>query len=307
MKFLKRSKPASPQGTMRRMRSTSSASPVFSYYSGQRRATPGQPTQHNRGEVAPKQRRVAFQFRHIPTYIALFMLGSAFLYVLTLSSDPRVVLEQQPGVVQRDSTVYSTEVRQMWRKSVFNLTKITANTDKTRSDILNQYHELADVRVQLPLVGRRPTIVLVPAAPALQLQAQNGVFYLDSNGKALVDTSYVKTTSDVPTLSDDSVLAVEPGKQVLAQSQTSYVIQLYKELKSASVPVQSLTLSANSVNEIDLRTSDQGYYVKFQMTSDSEVRQAVGAYMAARKKFDADGTKPAEYVDVRVPEKVFYK
>ena len=313
---LRRRKEATVNSARRRTTQTNAGAPVFSYYNnGQRRqqssgaqSTRPHMSSDNRGNtIKSRGGGIRFEFRHIPTYIALAMLGAAFLYVLTLSSSPRIVLEQHPGVVQRDASIYTREVTDIWQKSVLNRMKLTAHTGGTRQDILNEYHELADVRVQLPLVGRRPTIVLVPAAPALQLRAQNGIFYLDANGKALADTSYVTSSSEVPTLSDDSVLSVEPGKQVLAQSQSSYILQLFAQLKAANVPIQSLTLSASAVNQVDLRTSDHAYYVKFQIGESSEVRQAVGSYLATRKKLEGSAVTPAEYMDARVSEKVFYK
>lgn len=305
-----------------RRRASSERTPVFSYYnySGQRRAASTQDSTRVGTRVqtgngtqtkhASGPRSVAghtFAWRYVPTYAVLLVFVAAFVYVLSLSSDPRVVIQQQPGIVQRDTAVYESEVRALWRKSLRNHSKITADTNGTRQSILNDYRELADVRVQLPLVGRRATIVLVPASPVLQVQAQNGMYYVDAHGKALVDTSHVEQTSSVPTVRDESVLMVDPGKTVLPGSQVVFIVQLVAELQAVNLPLQSLTLSDKAVNELDVRLDGQGYFIKMQMQPDSDVRQIVGAYVAARKKMDGDGVRPGEYVDVRIPDKVFYK
>lgn len=317
MKLLQR-KHKTQTATSRRSNIDGTRAPVFSYYAGQKRAQQltgsarGAGQQRFADNSQPKKRygfgaRHTFAWKHLPTYVACLMFVSAFVYVLSLSSDPRVVVEQRPGIVQRDEATYATEVKSLWNRSIRNHSKITTDTISTRQAILENYRELADVRIQLPLVGRRATIVLVPAAPILQIQAQNGLYYVDNKGKALVDTSRVESTNSVPTVQDDSVLNVDPGKSVLPQYQVSLIVQLNAELRAANLSVQSLTLSDKSVNQLDVRLVGQAYYIKVQMEQDSDIRQIVGAYLAVRKKLDADNTRPGEYVDVRIPEKVFYK
>lgn len=301
----------------RRATAQQQRAPVFSYYAGQRRRGHVDGASSDRASRQQADRSVSrarsalnghqFAWRYIPTYLACLVFVCAFVYVLLLSSDPRVVIEQQPGIVQRDASVYESGVRAEWNKSFRNRTKFTTSTTQTRQEILDNYPELSDVRVQLPLVGRRATIVLVPAAPALQIQAQNGVFYVDVHGKALVDTSHVERVDSVPTVQDDTVLTVDPGKTVLPQSQVAYIVQLVTELKAADLEVQSLTLSDTSANQLDIRLTGQKYYIKTQMETDSDVRQVVGAYLATSKKLESDGIRPGEYIDVRIPDKVFYK
>lgn len=294
---------------------------VFSYYGSQsRRPETASRSASNvpsprRLEVKSTRRRLSpkflprhhFQLKHIPTYVACTVLAGAFLYALSLSGSPRVVVEEQPGVVQRDASVYEQQVQSLWRESVFNRTKLTAHTQQTRQAILDTYHELGDVRIQLPLVGHRATIVLVPVAPSLQIEAQNGTFYLDSEGKALADTSHVTSSSSVPTVQDNGVLTVNPGQLVLPQSQVVCIIQLFTEFDAAHVTLHSMTLSNKAVNELDIRTAGDSYYLKVQIDGSVEARQVVGTYLAMQKKFAADGVKPTEYLDLRVAEKAFYK
>lgn len=322
--MLRRKRNTTTQAAPRRSPVSSERTPVFSYYSGQRRAATAHPdgrtqmksasVSSGRGEneLARQNRNSLlgghkFAWRHVPTYLAVLMFVCAFLYVLSLSSDPRVVVEQQPGIIQRDAAVYESEVRTLWNKSFRNRSKLTTDTVSTRKAILDQYRELGNVRIQLPLVGRRATIVLVPEVPVLQIQAQNGLFYVDATGKALIDTSYVKQVDTVPTVLDDSILTVDPGKPVLSQAQTTYIVELFSELAATNLKVDSVTLSNQSANQLDVRLTGQKYFIKFQMDSDSDVRQAVGAYLVVRKKFESEGQGPSEYIDVRIPEKVFYK
>lgn len=294
---------------------------VFSYYAGQSRR-PVVPERRGmrssggaRTRSVPLRRRLLpkifqqhrFQPRHIPTYVACIALVGAVLYTVSLSGSPRVVVEQKPGVIQRDPSEYEQRVQAAWRASVFNRTKLTIHSQQTRQAILDTYRELSDVRIQLPLVGHRATVVLVPAAPSLQIEARGGTFYVDAEGRALADTSYVTSSSSVPVVQDNGTLAVSPGQVVLPQSQVVYIVQLVTELKAVQVPLQSLTLSNKAVNELDVRITGDPYYLKVQLDGSVDARQVVGTYLAMQKKFTADGTRPGEYLDLRVAGKAFYK
>jgi hypothetical protein len=57
--------------------------------------------------------------------------------------------------------------------------------------------------------------------------------------------------------------------------------------------------------ELDLRASDQSYYVKFYLGGDAMIQ--TGQYLAARQKFAQTKQQPGEYLDVRVSGKIFYK
>jgi hypothetical protein len=70
------------------------------------------------------------------------------------------------------------------------------------------------------------------------------------------------------------------------------------------VSIKSLTLP-KSVQELDLHTSDRTYFVKFYLGGDA--LQQTGQFLAARHQFDITNSQPAEYLDVRVAGKIFYK
>jgi hypothetical protein len=70
------------------------------------------------------------------------------------------------------------------------------------------------------------------------------------------------------------------------------------------VPISALSLPAVP-EEIDLRASDQPYYVKFYMGGSAVLQ--TGQFLAARQHFKQTGQLPAQYLDARIAGKVFYK
>lgn len=303
MNFLrKKEKPTIPA----RRRPTDNKPAVFSYY-----ARGASPSSQNIGRNDKPKAAVIGRYRlrlgHVPSYIALTAIVIALGYSCTLQPNPKIVLLQTTGTVHRDPKAYQDGVQAIWKQSLLNRTKLTVSTSAIRQDILSQFGELSAVHIEFPLLGRRPTVLLTPTQPALQFITSNGSFYVDANGKTLARTTDLlqNELKDVPTVQDETGVIAEPGKGIIPASQALFLGQLYAQLRAGDVAIASITLPARVANEADVRIDGLPYLVKFSL--DSDPRQAVGSYLAAKTKLAADGIKPAEYIDVRVGEKVFYK
>ncbi len=279
---------------------------VFSYYA--RGASPSdQNTGRNENAGVSALKRYRLRLGHIPSYIALAAILIALGNACLLQPNPKIILVNTPDTVHRDPKVYQEAVQAIWKKSVFSRTKLTISTATIRRDIAGQFTELATVRIELPLLGRRPTVVLTPTKPALQLMSANGSFYVDAGGKVMARTTdlLANELQNVPVVHDETGISAEPGKVVIPATEASFLRKLYAQLQTDAVAVTSITLPPRGANEADVRVNGQRYYIKFSI--DSDPRQAVGTYLAAKAKLDAEGVVPAEYLDVRVDEKVFYK
>jgi hypothetical protein len=229
------------------------------------------------------------------------------LFTMSLSSTPRVVVEQIDGVVlTRETQEYVDTTTGIWQDSWHAKTKLTLNAEDIQNQVAGVHTELSDVRVQVPLLGRRPTIVLVPSRAALKLEAQNGVFYLDNQGRALVNASVVGNASAVPVVRDLSDVSVEPGKTVLPAVHVAFLLQLSEQLSAQNIS-GSLSLSNAVVNQVEFAPEGVGYRVKFLLDEPATVRQAVGSYIAVKERLTGEGKAPSEYIDVRIPDKVFFR
>ncbi len=302
MKFFKKQKP----DTNERRRPASINPAVFSYY-----ARGASPSSQNtgRGEGAPLSRlkRYRLSLGHIPSYVAFSAIVLALGYSCTLQPNPKVILINTPDTVHRDPKAYQAAIQAIWKKSIFSRTKLTVSTVGMKRNIASQFSELADVEVELPLLGRRPTVILTPAKPALQLVSSNGAFYVDSTGKVMARTADL-TQNDIhnlPLIRDETGVSAEPGKIILPGTEAAFLAKLHAQLLADSIVPQSITLPSGAANEADVRIAGQSYYIKFSIYLDP--RHAVWSYLAAKAKLEADHTVPAEYIDVRVEEKVFYK
>ncbi len=297
-----------PEPSERRRPVTTSQPGVFSYYS-QRSNAPDLKLQlsRNAAEVPKKSWVTRLQIGLIPSYIALVVVLGAVVYSLWLEPVPRVKVVSQTGTVYRTSEQYQKQIETIWRQSLLNQSKLTVNSGKLKQDMLQQFGEIADVRIDLPLLGRRPAITLTPEPPAFELVSGNGIYYVNRNGRVMTLTKDVTKNelADLPLVRDETGLQTEVGKVILPGTEAEYLAKLFAQLHDAGVKVQSITLPGNAAKEADVRLTDQSYYIKFLIEGDP--RQAVGSYLAIRDKLQADSITPKQYIDVRVEEKVFYQ
>ncbi len=241
----------------------------------------------------------------------VFVVGAIVLlimfYSLWLSGSPTLILDKQPGTITQPPAKYQTALNELWQESLLNRNKITVKSAQMTQDIYDQFPEITKVQINLSLIGQGVSIRLTAAKPVMQLISPNGSFYLDEDGKALAQTNNVigHNLPTMPVVQDYSGLSASVGKTLLPRSEVDFIRQLNAELLVAKLPIASVNLSANEADEVDVKLTGQGYYLKFSVISDA--RQSVGAYLAVKAKLDATHQTPAEYVDIRIPEKVFYK
>lgn len=290
-----------------RHRPRSEPSPkVFSYYA-HGSSDNSQNTGRSDQAIGQKKPRSYKKFAYLPSYLALCMIVVAGIYSLWLQPMPKVVLINKDGTVYHSVQDYQIGISSIWHRSILNQTKLTIHGAAIKSDILNQYGELSDVRIEMPLLGRRATVFLTPDYPALQFVNINGAFYVNVNGKVMSKIAEVTQNhlQNVPVIHDETGIKAEVGKNIIAQTQAEFLHKLSSQLTVEGIITESITLPATAANEADVRIKGQSYYIKFSMLNDP--RQAVGAYQTVKAKLGQDHAQPKEYIDVRVDEKVFYK
>lgn len=175
MKFRKSKQ--TPDSNQRRRPITTTQPGVFSYYAQRSGAPTANPeSTGRRTETGSLLKRLNLRLGYLPSYVALVAVVIAVLYSFWLQPVPRISVVSQTGTVYHDSKLYQDEIENIWRSSLLNQTKLTVRSGTIRGAILARFGELADVQIELPLLGRRPAITLTPAKPAMQLISSNGIF-----------------------------------------------------------------------------------------------------------------------------------
>lgn len=307
--MLKRKKPESSGRT--RKDSVGKTAPVFSYYSSRlheteniNRSTPQ--------KVAPRVRSRTGQgrwVRYAPAIFSLVVVGVAFLYSTTLNTNSRLELDGHGTSISgltRSLQEYEYAISVLMDTSLLNQSKLTINTDKLAEDIEGQFPELHDVTVTVPLIGRKLLIQANVSKPIVILSGAGGSFGLNTRGIPIVKASDLPSSvrDALPVVIDSADNEIRLGKQVLTSEFTMFIYNLARQADADGINVESYTLPTDS-NEVHIKPKGEGYHIKFY--AESDVRTQVGTYLALKKHVEAEGKSVAEYIDVRVEERAYYR
>jgi hypothetical protein len=173
--------------------------------------------------------------------------------------------------------------------------------------MLQQFPELSSVSVTLPLFSKRPIVYIQTTQPALTLAARDGSFIIGANGKALLRADQLPSTNklSIPQVNDQSGLEVKVNQQALSSVDVSFIQTVVGQLAARHFTVASMVLPAGA-SELDVKLDGQPYTVKFNLES-GDARQQAGTFLATQSKLASQHITPAEYIDVRVDGRAYYK
>jgi hypothetical protein len=192
------------------------------------------------------------------------------------------------------------------QSSILARCKLLVDANDIKQKLLYDYPELADADVSIPILGRRPVVSLAAARPAIVLSSGHGAYVVDSRGKAILKIEDAKALEkdQLPVVADQSGLDIDTNKSVLPSASIAFIEIVTAQLKAQKLTISSFTLPSIA-NELLVQPGGLPYTVKFNLLEDA--RQQSGAFLAVKAKLDNDKRTPAEYIDVRVPEKAYYK
>lgn len=292
-----------PKTQPRRSTAEYQSANVFSYYASRSRTE----TPVGRHDEQPGRTNTSW-WKHLPSLISLIAMAICAGYILSLSTNPKVRLYTGVGndVLLRDLGVYQRVAQDIMSSSLLNSTKLTINTEGLADKLQSQFPELTDVSVTIPLSGRRPIFEILPSKTALILIAKNGAFVVNEQGVAIMRLSELPKSSNlsIPSTTDESGLSVEVGKAALPATTASFITEVVTQLKTNNVSISGMSLPLIA-NELHVRISGQPYYIKFNLQG--RARDQSGTYLAIKKRLETDKVTPAEYIDVRVEERAYYK
>lgn len=298
--MLRRSKKQGQGQPLRRQRQQTGA--VFSYY--QNRVIPEQDS------LGSKTRPKRAKSHHLTTILGTLLLVFCLGYVLSINSQAKVVIvdgqDKAAPSELRNRETYEAAAQEMLKSSPLNYTKLTLNTNAFAEALTQRFPELANATVTLPLINRRPVIYLEPAHPAFILANKNGLYVVDEQGRALtkVDEQGSQAPARLPVITDETGQEVVLKTVVIPARQVQFMQEVQAQLNARQITVTAFTLPATP-NQLLVKLQGLPYYLKLTFSGDA--RQQSGAYLALKQHLDEHNVVPAEYVDVRVDERVYYK
>lgn len=132
--------------------------------------------------------------------------------------------------------------------------------------------------------------------------------FIDEEGVLFTDNMYKDiAVSKLPLIEDQGGAAVEAGQTVLTDTIVSDIAALYKQLPdlySGGAKVSKILLP-RSTREIQAQVTGQNYVIKF--SAERSIDEQIGELRLLLDLLKQTNTVPSSYIDVRVPNKVYYK
>lgn len=267
-----------------------------SYYRGAQPNVRAKSPFQKKTPTTPKSKRLT----KFIDFIVIVALGAILIYSLIIRDQPRILSNSW---AYHSSSVYEDfALKQM--TAIKDRTKLTFDEQSLVVAIKIQFPEVTSASVELPILGQKATIRLNIAKPAFVYSTNNVGYILNSDGVLTGTQAALPTITGLPTLIDQSNLPATLGSRVISSDSVEFIEQILAQSKKAKVPVANVVLPAVA-QEAQLRTTDKPYFVKFYFGNDVLIQ--IGQFLAARHQFEQSGSGPTEYLDVRVPGKIFFK
>lgn len=267
-----------------------------SYYRGMHESSRPKSPFIKKLPTVPKSKQIT----KIIDWLVVIAVGFCFIYSL--------IVRPQPHVLSNSSAYHSLNAYSDFAAkqvgSIRDTNKITFDETSLTSALQKQFPEISSVWVELPIFGQKPIIHLTISEPTFIYSSNNVSYILDADGVIVGTQAGLASIKNLPTVIDQSNIAFKVGDKVISSDSVYFINQVIAQAKKAKVPIASVVLPAIA-QEIQLRTIDRPYYVKFYFGNDVLVQ--TGQWLASRHEFDTKGITPSEYLDVRVAGKIFYK
>ena len=283
---------------LRRAPNTQPGQRAFSYYANR-------PQDNSNRLSASQPARQSVDWKLLPSMIALLAILLSLGYASLLDTNPRINKgsHKTAAVLQTDET-YQMAVQKLLQESIFSRSKVLIDTSELEKKILEQFPEIKTASITIPLTSRRPIVAIEPVEPAILLRSNTQTYLIENTGRAIRELAGLNDFTELPLITDQSGLSVKVGKQVLPTSEVTFLRELNHQLSANGLKTDSITLPAIP-NQADVRLSGEPYYIKFNLQGDARLQ--FGALNSVKQRLEAQKTKPAEYIDVRVEDKAFYK
>jgi hypothetical protein len=232
--------------------------------------------------------------------ILISIVLAGLVYSLIVSPHPKVLVN---STYFHSLNEYQTQAAKLFGQ-VKNRDKITFDSQSISEGMRAKFPEITAANIELPVFSEKPTMRISVAQASLRLNSGGQTYIVDSQGVIVNTPGRLRSAADLPLVTDQSGFTARPGSPILNVGAVSFINTLVAQCRAANVKIASLVLPSVA-QEVDLKESGQSYIVKFYLGGDSLLQS--GQYLAARNRFVQTSKPPAQYLDVRVAGKVFYK
>lgn len=277
---------------------------VISYYTASRRQLDNfERTSSSRDDAIHNTRRFRLKESWF-SIVAGIVIIAAVIYLATLNATPQVTIQ---GQTYRSIQEYQEAVASVFNGSIQNKFKPTLQSTSLEAAIRQKLPEASQVTVSSSLLGHRPEVLIVTDTPlAVFTQPGSTDYVLSDRGRLLLPSSSTTfAVKDLPLLQNQTGVKGEAGQQFMRPDEaTAFSRLIYQFSQDNSKPIYTLALTPH---ELLARESGRGLSYDERFLLNEDITLQYGALRATQTKLQSLGQTPAQYVDVRLIEKVFYQ
>lgn len=254
---------------------------------------PGLATKYDVPKKALRWRRIIKPAVFISLLIGLFYLifGSQIFDVGSIKTVGNKTLTQ---------TELDRQTREIMKATFFGDNWLFLNTSYLADQLKHQNYQIGKIAVRKRLFTNLE-IQIDERQPSLGWKSADVIYILSEDGRAF--STIEGSDNRLPFIVDQTNLPVELGAQVVPKNFVNFALEIIAGLKRQGVEIEQASVS-ESTSELYIKTK-KGYVIKFD-SGRSAIEQL--ADLATLLKLVAQQKKPVtEYIDLRIPQKVFYK
>jgi len=223
------------------------------------------------------------------------------LYFISASSRPIIRINDNEKPVD-DITSYSASAEIIIKSKFTNKTKITFDYLEFEKTMKDKHPEIKSISTSFAIFGGRPVVRLSFYEPALLVTSLGKTWVVDARGVAIDE--YSSSVSSLPKVIDEIGVPIEIGGTIISSQDVAFISKIEKIAKEKGIVVEKYT-TPNLPKQIDVKVAGEGYYTKFNLNEDPAVQ--IGTWLVARDNLIKNNQVPAEYMDIRALEKVYWK
>jgi cell division septal protein FtsQ len=225
--------------------------------------------------------------------LAYAVIASALFKIQTIQIDGAQTLSEDSIRQQTLDIITSSALTQ-------NI--IFAPTNKISDELKKQNYQIAEAEVTRSGLNSI-TVKITEQKPSILWLSGNTLSIIGANGHAYDGDITPIMKDKLVTVVDTTNLPVKKGEKVVTQEFVDFVNAIKEQLPNKGIEVNQYQIGDTTT---ELRAvTEGGYYIRFDITRPVEEQlQDLSAVLGQMKK---QGKKAAEYIDLRINGKVFYK
>ncbi len=202
-------------------------------------------------------------------------------------------------IIVGNKVIESQQIKNLILKEVKGKNIFLVNLKKPKEHLLTEIPRIKDLKIYRIPPGTIK-LKIIEKSNLLCWITQEKKYLINSDGTITSEIKDEKELADIPCVNDLKNLEVKVGNKIVTGDFVLFVNQVYEKLpKRTGLLIESLQIEETT---FDLKVlTDRGFYILFNTTSDFDSQlKILIEFLKVRPKI-------REYVDLRIPTRVFYK